>query len=461
MEQDLSVASRYESIRRRIRPSLGDGTTAMLSLQLFQHFLRIGSSLILTRLLAPEQYGVVGIVNSIAFVLQLISDMGLTMYIVRHANARPELLQTVWTVRLIRNASLTAIMFLGADIFAGLYNAPEVAPAIRVCAFLFLLDSLASLSYMLAQRNRAVIRVSALEFVNFLFTTTVAIVAAYFMHSYWAIIVSMFARSLFTILTSYFLLRGPKIRLRFQRDHFDDLWGYWRYIIPSSLITIFLTQAGVFLVAHSFSLIELGLYSLASNLIVTAGRFWKNYIIRVFAPRFSQAHREGTEPEIDVYYASRRQISMLYAFGVGGLIGGGELLIKILFNNQYLGAGLFLSILGWKQLALVATTPAEQAVIIRGFLGMSLTVNSTRLVWAGVAGTAAYFLIGPIAALFAVCLAEMALLPLVYYQLHQHKLLRPMQEILVWGCAAAGIAIGFGAYKAALALISAGIIPDF
>ncbi len=426
-----------------------------------QTFLRLGSNLVLTRLLTPEAFGVVGIITSVTYILQLVSDMGLRSYIVRHKDARPELMQTVWTIRLVRNIVLSVIMFAGADLFAQAYNAPEVATALRIASAIFILDALSSFGFVFTERHRQVIRLTSVEFIRFLVTTATAIIAAFFLRSYWAIVISMFAGSLFSLVASYSVLRGPKVRLRLEQGHFKDLWSYWRYIIPASIITIILTQSNVFLVANFFPIAELGKFTIAATLTAAVFGLTQAYTMRVFFPRFAHAHRTAPDTELEVYYGVRRQVTLLFAFGVGGIIGGADLLVKILYNELYLGAGLYLSILCLRPLARLSTAPAEQAIVAKGFIRISLIANILRLAWVAVAAPVAYFQFGPIAVIVAMALADVALWPFFLYQQKRFGLLRLREEAVLLLFAGVGALIGYGAYRAALAAISAGAIPDF
>jgi O-antigen/teichoic acid export membrane protein len=461
MERVLSVVPELRRWRARIRPALGDGSSFLIGAHGAQTFLRLGSNLILTRLLAPEAYGVVGIIMSVTYILQMASDMGLRSYIVRHQDAGPELLQTVWTIRLMRNILLALIMFLGAGLFAQAYNAPDVATALRVASAVFILDALASFGFTLTERNRRVIRLTTVEFIRFLITTATAITAAFFLRNYWAIVISMFAASAFTVFASYFILPGPKVGLRLEKGHFKDLWSYWRYIIPASIITIILTQSDVFLVANFFPIAELGKFTIAATLATTVFGLTQAYTMRVFFPRFAHAHRTAPDTELEVYYGVRRQVTLLFAFGLGGLIGGSELIVKILYNDLYLGAGIYLSILCLRPLARLSTYPAEQAIISKGFIRISLTANVLRLIWVAIAAPTAYFLYGPIAVIIAMSLADVALAPFFLFQQKKFNLLRVGEELLIPLAAGVGAAIGYAAYRGAIAAISAGLIPDF
>lgn len=457
----MFAVSDMRSAAAKIRPALGDGSTLLIASHVAQLVLRIGSSMIVTRLLSPEAYGVIGIVSSISYILIMISDMGLRSYIIRHEDGGDELIQSVWTVRLMRNLAIFAIMFVGAGVFADMYKAPEIAFAIRICAFPFIIEAFSSLAFLTTERNRGVVRLTVLDFIRFLLVTLATIIAAYFLRNYWAIVIGMFVNALFAFFSSYVLLKGPPVRFRLDPDHVRDLWGFWRIIIPSSLITLVLTQTNTVVMARFFPLAELGKFTIATTLSSAVLGVTGEYVIRVFFPRFAEANRKSAADAKDMYYAARRPVTLLFAFGIGGLIGGGEVLIRILYNAEYLGAGLYLSLLCIAPLARLSSLPAEQAIITKGFVKVALVGNAVRLAWIAVTGPIAYIYFGPLALIAAFCLAEVAAAPYTLWKLKQYDLLNLGEEFFIIAAMLVGAAIGYGCYVSVEALIAAGTIPDF
>lgn len=457
----MSVVHEPRKLYQRIKPHLGDGSTLLIGQHAANVFIRLLSNIILTRLLAPEAYGVVGIVTSISYILIMVSDMGLRAYITRHKTASPEAIQTIWTIRLIRNIALAAIMFIGAEVFASLYSAPEVTLAIRISSALFLIEGFAALSHFTTERERRVIRLTFIDFSRLIFVTLITLVAAYFLRSYWAIIISMFFGSLFSLVVSYTLLKGPPVRLRFDMAHARELWRFSRIVIPASIISIVLTQTDKFFLARFFPLAELGKFMLATTIAMAVQGVLTQYVMRVFYPKFAETHRQHPDQSRAVFHSAKRNIILFLAFGVGGLIGGAELLTRILFNDNYLGAGFYLSILCLQPLGKLSSFPAEQALIAKGFIRISLMANILRLLWVFSAGVFAYFQWGPLAVVIVMSMTEIILLPFFWRAQHRHNLLNMREEFYIFALAGVGFSIGFACNAFINGLIAAGHIPSF
>ena len=92
--------------------------------------IKLGSSLILTRLLNPEAYGIFAILFSFLFMIELMSDVGTIGLLIRHPRgSEVRFVHTVWTVRLIRCAFNFCLIFFGAPVIAAVYQTPVLTSA--------------------------------------------------------------------------------------------------------------------------------------------------------------------------------------------------------------------------------------------------------------------------------------------------------------------------------------------
>src|ERR1700680_4784650 len=101
--------AQFRALARR-EPSIIIGT--MLALNL----LRLISTLILTRLLAPADFGILGMITVVHYTINMLFDVGTDTFIVRHHDiADRRFLNVVWTVRVARTLLSAALI----AVFAG------------------------------------------------------------------------------------------------------------------------------------------------------------------------------------------------------------------------------------------------------------------------------------------------------------------------------------------------------
>ncbi|MEE2691319.1 MAG: oligosaccharide flippase family protein [Pseudomonadota bacterium] len=424
--------------------------------------IRLGSNLILTRLLAPEAFGVIGVLSSITVILQLFTDMGFGAFVVRvHEKVDKKFLNVIWTIRLTRNAALTAIMFASADLLAAGFAKPELATPIRAASFLFLVEGLISLHPMMAVRARRVSYTSAVDFAAFLIQLAATIAAAAILRSFWGILIGMYVFTLTKAVFSYALYPGGLHRLAFDRKISQDFWNFARLVVVSSIITIILGQADRVFIGRALSLEILGLYMLAVNFTSAARQLIEAYTNKIVFPLFAETFRQAPEKLDALFYSARRRMTLALAFLLGGGIGGGQLIIRILLDERYLDAGLYLSILCLGPLFLLYRKPAESLMFAKGRIRSTLESNIVRLIWIALAAPLGYYYFGVIGLVFAFALLEAAAAAYWVVKLKQAGILNIREELYILGAAGAGAAIGFGADRLAAELIASGVLPSF
>lgn len=426
------------------------------------NILRIGSNLILTRLLAPEAFGVVGVITAINVIMAMLTDMGFNPFVIRSPRgAEKGFLDVIWTVRLFRSALLTVLMIVLAGPLALAFGKPELETPIRACSFLFLLEGLRALSLVTALRTRRVSFVSVVEFAVTVLHIAATVGAALIFKNFWAIIFGMYAGRLVNLFFSYALFPGFSHRLAFDRKIGKELWAFSRLVVISSIITLILGQADKVFIGRTLSLDALGLYMLAVNLTSAGQHLVLTYVSRVLLPAYSQAARRSREALAEIFYSARWRITLILAFLLGGAAGGGHLLARILFDERYLGAGIFISLLSLGPLFLLVTRPAEQALIALGNVRSTVEANVVRLVWIAIAAPAGYHFFGIVGLVAAFALIEAAAAPYWWGRLRKEGLFDWVEEMTPMAAASLGASIGIVLDRLTDYLIASGVLPNF
>ena len=127
--------------------------------------IRLGSTLIMTRLLAPEMFGVMAIASMVLTILSMMSDLGLQSNIVQSPRGEdPVFLDTAWVVQIVRGVILWVVASLvglglclgqlGGAFPQSSVDASPVLPLVIVAGtFSAVTSGLAPTGIALAQRN--------------------------------------------------------------------------------------------------------------------------------------------------------------------------------------------------------------------------------------------------------------------------------------------------------------------
>lgn len=433
----------WQDRARRLRDIALRDTNIVVASVVLNNLLRAVSSVILTRLLVPEVFGIAGVIASVSFTLALMSDLGFQAFVVRHQDGdRARFLDTVWTIQLIRSALLTLMMLVLAAPIANLMGKPELAPLIAVAAFTFVLEGVASLTLFIAIRQRMILRLSLLELVVAVAQLVVAAVLAWIWHDYWAILIALLAASALKSVLSYLVFPDGFRRLALDRRYLHDLWRFARFVTGSSIITLVLLQSDKLVLAKLMPLDQFGLYILAGNLATAPLAFASAYASRVLYPAYAQAFRDEITDLRQFLYAKRWLPSLLYTCAAGGLIGSAPLLVAILYDPRYQGAAIYLQLLAITPLFALASNAANEALTATGRIGATFQASIVKLTWLALAAPAGYLLGKEIGLVAAVGLMEPAVVLFKWTQLHRARLLDLWREGLFLLAGAAGFAMG-------------------
>lgn len=443
------------SLVGRLREAALRDTNVVVTSVVVTNLLRAVSSMILTRLLAPEVFGISGVIASLQLTIALISDFGFQGFVVRQQDGdRTRFLDTVWTVAILRSIVLTATMAILAVPLAHALGRPELASLIAGTSLLFLVDGLASTSMITALRNRRIVRLSCVE----LFALTMQIAAsallAWTWPSYWAILGGMFVGTGLKSALSFVAFPDARRTFALERETLRALWAFSRYVTGSSIIYLLVTQCDKLVLARLMPLDQFGFYVLAGNLASAPLAFAGNYTGRVLLPAYAALWRGGVTDLRAQFYARRRLPSLLYALATGGIIGSAPLIIGLFYHSTYADTAFYMRILCISSLLAMPSNAANESLMATGRVSAYFEANLTKLAWLATMGTGGYLVFGQIGLVFAVGSIEGAALGWKWMRMWQVGLLDLRQEALFMAAGLGGVVLGIGADLALTPLLT-------
>jgi lipopolysaccharide exporter len=382
--------------------------------------LRLGSSLILTRILTPAAYGTMSIIVSIVLILVMLSDSGFAVCIVRSARGDdPRYLNTAWTLHICRSFINAALMYLGAPFLASLYHSPTLTEPLRVVALWFLIDGLESPVFPLALRNKRSRLILYTETVGSTVSTVFTIVYCYFSRDFWGMLYGYLLNRAIVVGISHKLKRDFPLRFRVDWSAAKEMFEYTRFVMPSSMLTLFLNQFDKAVFLRLFDLNTLGIYTLATNLSGQVEGIINRASTAVLYPRCAHNYRNAPETFSLKYYVENTKL-FLATLGMPAALGGAaHLVISTLYDPRYARAAEVLQAFSLRGVLLALALPAENMLIASGESRLVLTGNFYRTVWIVAASLLGYRLFGFMGFAYGISLSGLP--ALVYYIWLQQK----------------------------------------
>jgi lipopolysaccharide exporter len=380
-----------------------------------QAVIRLVSSLILTRVLLPEAYGIITILGSILYVIGNILDTNVALFIVRDKNAeQPRYLNTAWTMRLSRSVLSSAVLFVCAPLIANkIYDLPSLILPLRVFSLWFLIDGFESMAFALAIRRKQARLQMYSELAASVLSTTFSIVYCYHYHTFWGIAFAILLNRLIMTVLSHQLYRDLKPRLFFDLAAAREILVYSKFTIPSSFLTLGLNQFDKVVFLRLFDLRLLGIYGLAGNIAGSIEALISKISQAVLYPRCAHNFRENPDTAAKRYYTENIKLFAGILAMPAAVAGAAHLLITLLYDSRYSEAGSVLQALAIRAVFLSLASPAEDLLISAGQFHVILVGNVLRAAWIVLGSLIGYYFQGFLGFIYGLSLSGLP--PLVYY----------------------------------------------
>ena len=179
-----------------------DGAIWMTLLNLLERSIALVSTLILVRLLAPEDFGVIAMAMVFVQGLELLTAFGFDIVLIQKQETTRVHYDTAWTFKICFGALSATLLLLIAPFAADFYMKPELTLIIRALALGFLIRSFENIAIVdfrkFMQFNKDFYLRLSVKAVGFMVT----IPLAFQLRSYWALIFGVLATNLATNMAS-------------------------------------------------------------------------------------------------------------------------------------------------------------------------------------------------------------------------------------------------------------------
>lgn len=333
--------------------------------------LRLGSNLILTRLLFPEAFGLMTIVTVFMTGIQMVSDIGLSACIVRSKRGDdPVFLNTAWVLQIFRHTLLAVICCIVAGPVAQFYGEPILHELMYGIALSVLLMGLRSTRIATASKKILFGRLTVMDMICQILMILTMIGLALVWESVWALMIGMIVANLAKAILSHIIMPGHPNRLELERAAFLEQFHFGKYLFVSSGLTFVIQNADRLLLSKFLSLAYLGFYNIAFFFASVPLTLMGSFMNRVIFPLYSARPPAASE-------ANRRAISKTRFALTGGMFGLlfilaliGQWLVDFLYTEEYQDAGPILVVLA------VSLMPS---LIIQAYPNLLLAVGKSNV----------------------------------------------------------------------------------
>lgn len=240
-------------------------------------------SMVLARLLTPEEMGIVGLTGIFFAIAATLKDSGFGSALIRKINRTEEDCSTVFWFNMGMSLILSIILFLMAPWFVEYFHRPELLWLTRVSAILMFLSSSAGVHYTLYNARRdfktpAIINVSVA-----LISLPITMYLAYLGWGVWSLMTQSIVSGLLS-LSAIWIISPWKPRFIFSVKSFRELFGYGSKIAVSALLDTAFNNLHSLLIGKVYTPAQLAYYNRGSHLAAVGPTTACGMISRVTFP---------------------------------------------------------------------------------------------------------------------------------------------------------------------------------
>ncbi len=391
---------------------------------------RFGGNLILTRLLVPEFFGLMAVVNTLRMGIELFSDIGISQSIVNSKRGdETAFLNTAWTLQIIRGWIIWLFCLIFTLPVASFYEEERLLWLIPIVGLSSVFDGFSSVSLLTLMRRMDLGKSTLFELSVQVFTLVCLIAWAWFNPSIWALAFGVAIGAIYKMFGSHFLIPGYRNRFAWDKDAVKEILSFGKWMFMSSALMFASEQSDRLILAKLLSFQMLGVYTIAYTLANLPRQVIKQLSYKVIFPTISNQTELPRETLRAKIISQRRFLLIGCAVVLAGLVTVGDLVIGTLYDDRYAQATWMMPILSagiWFSLLFYTISPALLAIGKPLYLAQS---NLARFVMIGLGLPIAYYSFGLIGAIIVIAVGDLPLYFVNLYGLWHEKLSCIAQDI--------------------------------
>ena len=204
----------------------------MIAVRWAMRLIGLVSTMILARLLAPDDFGLIAMVMLSYGLLETISYAGVDLALMRAGADTRAHYDTAWTVQVLQGLFIAGCLVIAAPFVASYFNEPRAQSVMFWVAVRPLIDSLQNIGIVafrkeldFAKEFRFTIYLKALNFV-------IVVGMALWLRNYWALVFGSILASVLGVAVSYAM---HPYRPRLSLARIKEIWGFSQWLVISRI----------------------------------------------------------------------------------------------------------------------------------------------------------------------------------------------------------------------------------
>lgn len=339
-------------------------------------------SIVLARLLMPEEFGLLAMIAIFTNVAQLFVSAGLGSALIQKKDCTNDDYSTVFYFNIVVSLFFYMVLFFTAPLIARFYNQPILVSLVRWSSLSLLIGALGMVQQTIFYKELKFKLTSIISIVAAVVSAVVGITMALLGCGVYALVGQMLA-SMFVSTIIVWVISSWRPQLIFSKKSFKELFGFGSKLLASGLLETIYSSIDSLLIGKIFSAELLGFYTRAKSTKDLPINNTTSLIASTLFPIFSKITDDGKLADVSV------KIYSLFAYIVlplmAGLIVVAAPFIEVLYSAKWLPATSYLQIICVSGVVYPLSLVLCQVILAKGASGVFFILE----IWKKVVGTIA------------------------------------------------------------------------
>ncbi|MCM8613021.1 lipopolysaccharide biosynthesis protein [Accumulibacter sp.] len=310
------------------------GSAWMVGARWAARLIGLVSTVILARLLAPADFGIVAIALIAVGLLETVGYAGVDLALMRPGANSREHFDTAWTIQIIQGMLIAGLLVVVAPWVGQLFSEPRTVSVVQLIALRPLISGFENIGVVAFRKDLDFAKDFRFTVYTKLANFAIVVGAAFYLENYWALAIGMTSGSAIALILSY---RMHPYRPRLSLTCVREMWGFSQWLIISRVGTYLNRKTDEFVVGRLLGTSVMGGYHVANELATMPSSELVMPLRRALFPTLSKV--AGARDEFaNLFCLSLGAIAAL-CFSVGfGLMAVAPEFVPLVLGEKWLGA---------------------------------------------------------------------------------------------------------------------------
>jgi O-antigen/teichoic acid export membrane protein len=311
--------------------------------QFSNQIIGFGVSVVLARLLLPEEFGLIAMLAIFMGIGSSLIDSGLTQSLIRTVNPDDRDFSTVFYFNLVGSVIVYAILALTAPLIADFYNQPELTPIVRIYGVVFIINAFGAiqitrLTKLMDFKTQMMVATPSL-----IISGIVGILMAFNGYGVYSLVWSRIAQYLAETLQLWYWSKWRPLWL-FSRLKFKQHFNFGFKLLLSGMLETLFVNSYTLIIGKFFAPAQVGFYSKADGLKMLPVKVISSIVKKTTYPLFAEVQNDDQRLK-DIYRRIMQMVIFIITPTLIFIAVLAEPIFRFLYTEKWLPAVPYFQIL--------------------------------------------------------------------------------------------------------------------